>query len=360
MIGLIKGTARQLKTVSGLPLPIASYKSNSKLPIQELSLSINPTQSGSGDPAPDNIRPITGVSSVNVARTGKNLSPTQPINYTATNYGVILFWVKAGTYTASYTGGNCQFYVRTSTPTDTTITSGTEISHSTTYRNDYTFTVPSDGYYKVQLYRSSGSPWSAVDAPTNFQIEIGNQPSSYEPYTGNTYLIQLGDTYYGATLDVVRGKLRVINGCAIINVNKTHNFGVNASGYGRAEFSMTSLGAPKGKSGSTADENVCDKLKSTNPSYSWNYGNKYSCAIYTEGTGVRITASAAENTSALMDAWLTTLGDIMLIYPLATPIEIDLTPTQVNSLLGQNHIWHDANGDVEVLKFMDRQLFFGR
>ena len=67
MIGLIKGTARQAKTVSGLPLPIASYKSNSKLPIQELSLSINPTQSGSGDPAPDNIRPITGVSSVNVA-----------------------------------------------------------------------------------------------------------------------------------------------------------------------------------------------------------------------------------------------------------------------------------------------------
>lgn len=53
-------------------------------------------------------------------------------------------------------------------------------------------------------------------------------------------------------------------------------------------------------------------------------------------------------------------GNAQFCCLLTTPIEIDLTPTQINSLLGQNNIWHDGNGDVESLKFMDRQLYFGR
>ena len=40
------------------------------------------------------------------------------------------------------------------------------------------------------------------------------------------------------------------------------------------------------------------------------------------------------------------------VFPLETPIEIDLTPTQINSLLGSNNIWHDGNGDIE-LKFKE-------
>ena len=66
MIGMIKGTMRQKKEVNGLPLPIASYKANLKAPIRSLKVAINATQSGSGTPAPDNIRPIIGWSGVNL------------------------------------------------------------------------------------------------------------------------------------------------------------------------------------------------------------------------------------------------------------------------------------------------------
>ena len=41
--------------------------------ITELKANITAVQSGSGDPSPTNIRPITGWSAVNVTRTGKNL-----------------------------------------------------------------------------------------------------------------------------------------------------------------------------------------------------------------------------------------------------------------------------------------------
>ena len=41
--------------------------------LNNVSVTITPTQSGSGDPSPSNVRPISGVSSVTVTRTGKNL-----------------------------------------------------------------------------------------------------------------------------------------------------------------------------------------------------------------------------------------------------------------------------------------------
>ena len=49
--------------------PIASYNGNvTGLYIPELIAYITAKQSGSGTPSPDNIRPISGVSSVNLTR----------------------------------------------------------------------------------------------------------------------------------------------------------------------------------------------------------------------------------------------------------------------------------------------------
>ena len=62
-----------LPTVSG---SIANFSDGADdLPMSELIVSISPVQSGSGDPAPDNIRPISGWTGCNVTRTGKNLVP---------------------------------------------------------------------------------------------------------------------------------------------------------------------------------------------------------------------------------------------------------------------------------------------
>lgn len=55
-----------------------------------------------------------------------------------------------------------------------------------------------------------------------------------------------------------------------------------------------------------------------------------------------------DNTGTDLDGfktWLSTTP-VQVIYKI-TPIEIPLTPTQVNSLVGQNYVWSDA-GDVTV------------
>ena len=59
------------ESASGNPVVISDGAKN--VPVKSLVAEIVPIQSGSGDPAPDNVRPITGHPEVNVVRTGKNL-----------------------------------------------------------------------------------------------------------------------------------------------------------------------------------------------------------------------------------------------------------------------------------------------
>ena len=44
----------------------------------------------------------------------------------------------------------------------------------------------------------------------------------------------------------------------------------------------------------------------------------------------------------------TAMSGVMLAYELATPFDIDLTPQQIEALIGINNVWHDGNGNTEV------------
>lgn len=346
MIGLIKGTARQAKTVSGLPLPIASYKSNSKLPIQELSLSINPTQSGSGDPAPDNIRPITGVSSVNVARTGVNIASDITVRKPATVYsGSWLLAVKFPCDIPANTTINLSFVA---TATSKLMTNTTYVTYmnidATGVRQNFTlvtkqkFTANTD--YSLIMSRVNNNITTDFD---DVMVEIGSTASDYSAYQGNTYLIQLGDTYYGATLDVVRGKLVVDRGYA--------NLGdVNWSATSTYFYTQAFESGTYRKANGTTNI-ICENYKTSTSA---------DMAISGFSTSGRVRIYDSSHSLSDADTFKSDMAGVHIVYELATPIEIDLTPTQINTLLGSNNIWHDGNGDVEVLKFMDRQLYFGR
>ena len=57
-------------TVTGNPV---SFTTNVAKNLKQLKIPFTPIQSGSGDPSPDNVRPITGWTGVNATRCGKNL-----------------------------------------------------------------------------------------------------------------------------------------------------------------------------------------------------------------------------------------------------------------------------------------------
>ena len=190
--------------------PVANYP----LGVQ---VEITPTQEGDGDPSPENVRPIVGWDSVNVTRCGKNLFDISTISTHSEikNNGDSL------TVNTSLSSIRCA-----------TRESLEDICHNIPAKVLYNFNANTTSNLK-QAYFNSGVLWKFktsqnLDDPTKkspiyfygnsineagtistIQLEIGSTATEYEPYQGNTYTVQLGQTVYGGTLDVGTGTLTV-------------------------------------------------------------------------------------------------------------------------------------------------------
>ena len=59
-----------------------------------------------------------------------------------------------------------------------------------------------------------------------------------------------------------------------------------------------------------------------------------------------------------LDAFKSALSasNMQVVYPLATPLTYTLTPSQITSLLGTNHIWADC-GEVAVEYVADTKMY---
>lgn len=79
-------TTDAYRTASGNPVTFDDgYAAN----VKDLIVTITPTQAGEGDPSPDNIRPISGVSSVSVTRTGENGANAQSVTVSMGDAGTV-------------------------------------------------------------------------------------------------------------------------------------------------------------------------------------------------------------------------------------------------------------------------------
>lgn len=65
------------KSIANTPTDIASFNDGTANPMPSLEISIEPVQSGSGDPSPSNVRPISGWSGANVTVTDDLTTPTE-------------------------------------------------------------------------------------------------------------------------------------------------------------------------------------------------------------------------------------------------------------------------------------------
>lgn len=177
-----------------------------------VKVSWGPRQEGSGDPSPNNVRPISGYDSVAVNVRGKNLitlEHTMRGEYgfvlgatSATEYKVSL--VNGATYTLSFDAGfTMQTYLYC---VSESITSPNQLGRATTVSGSskITFTVnlPTDFYL---LYLYNRATW--IEQPfTQWQLELGSTPTAYEPYIpGTTVTLSLPETIYGGTVDAVTG-----------------------------------------------------------------------------------------------------------------------------------------------------------
>ena len=199
---------------------------------------IEPVQSGSGDPSPDNVRPISGWDSVHVTRCEKNLLKASKSditrelngivgNYTAnndtfaikgTNKASSNFLILSITpYVYPYFKPGDKYTILNNSPNGiyinlTYINTSDNIASLVYNDTQTTFTVPEDYIRLNKLQVGISTSVSTIDTTFNIQLEVGSTATAHEPYQGNTYSADFGQTVYGGTLDWNTGMLTVTHG----------------------------------------------------------------------------------------------------------------------------------------------------
>ena len=334
------------------PVPIAAISDALPLNAAKLVVDIEPVQAGSGDPSPDNVRPITGWTGANVTRTGKNLFDSNSLLeasgwtvsdgiYSGLNNalhisfsgGVPNLKFKENTRYTFSTKFRCTnnkativgFYYKDGTKTENYLSETTETIKTFTSQANKTVSY---------LYFSYGG--SDTIYLSECQLEEGSTASTYEPYTGTTYPISwqsVAGTVYGGTLDVVNGMLTVDR--AMVDLG-------TLTWSGSQRFTAIVQDSLKPVGDRAIPNWVCSALKIATPNGV--YGNAADYAVSYYGSLI-IQARINDITDAA--TFKTAMSGVQLVYELATPVTYQLTPQQVALLQGVNNIWADC-GDTTV------------
>ena len=175
--------------------PVAGYPLGCKV-------SWEPTQEGTGDPSPENVRPIKGRDSARVERCGKNLWSLGNVGFK--QYKEISINYPAGKYVLS-------FEVETEATSDT-IQVGRYVDGKWVYsqarknQQIIIFISASVGISAFRFYAGSSPSFNVNATYKNIQLELGDDATTYAPYTGQTATLTLPRTIYGGTVDAVTGE----------------------------------------------------------------------------------------------------------------------------------------------------------
>lgn len=348
---------------------IASFSDGAdNVPVKSLSVSIEPVQAGSGDPSPDNVRPITGWTEANVTRTGKNLLEneltTSTVNGTSFTVNADGSITVSGTPTAqtrvaikrglAWDGREAAVFSFGAMPTGTRafarrIYNGTQ--NYPTISPSGTTTIGAEIY---DIYLEINTSFNGTAFTVYPQLELGSTASSYEPYQGESITIPFGQTVYGGTLDVVEGKLTV-DRASISVTDYLTSINNNGARNGNQLIALSVNGKKTGISNFISNLFVIGvsgigkyTMHGRETTATVEFEIPFSALGVTEEDPVNVRLSASRQ-------WFTD-NPTQLIYELATPITIDLTPQQITTLLGTNNIWSDA-GDTTVAYKADIQEY---
>ena len=210
-----------LETASG---SVAHFSTDMAAKLKECKVSFLPQQAGSGDPSPSNVRAISGWTSCDVVRSGKNLindqtaviydRTTSPSGWSISNTAKsITLKVKSNsTYTIScdsslaiFRGGTINIDPTTVSSSKVPLVTYVDSVSITGQRKFYTITTGTDDIWLI--IQASGTQVTARTA--QIQVELGSESTSYEPYQSNQITVSWADlgTIYGGFIDVLRGEL---------------------------------------------------------------------------------------------------------------------------------------------------------
>jgi hypothetical protein len=177
-------------------------------------------------------------------------------------------------------------------------------------------------------------------------VKINVSPTS-DPSQGLNVIIQLGNTYYGGILNVLTGELTIDRYMVVLDgVNKTVSVSATTNPNGRTVL----YGAEVNTVDIYRAKSLCDKLQWSNSEHAYLSLSEYTATVASGGASmtVRFVLPISDSaTTAEANTYLQS-NNYTFVFPLATPQTVQLTPQEVNSLLGQNNISADT-GDIDIV-----------
>lgn len=302
-----------------------------------VTASWEPVQEGSGEPSPENIRPISGRDSVKVERCGENLLPHifDRIPDTVTKDGLTIVKTPKGTIHVSgkktETNWTDLFRIvlaeseRVEMPAGT-YSWGSGVSLTTDKGN------PHVSPFTTDTPRIITGAYAAVNTAGTYNKDYipalvagSEKPTKVEPYTGQTATLTLPRTIYGGEVDAVTGDGQET--WQAKSFNGTENWGLYDDGSSAKFFYTADY---------TVDSEPLDTICS-----------HFRKAAFTRGTIIRVYTSVFTDLDAYKDyltAQYAAGTPVQIAYKLATPTPFTATGAQpIPALSGVNTVITDAD-----------------
>lgn len=347
-----------VKNASG---DIASFSDGAdNVQMKSVNVTITPKQSGSGDPSPSNVRPITGWTDADVHVTGKNMWSDVFSEWATPNdysiYKIPLEQGKQYTVTCRLTGtavtgatvgitrkGNKYSEFDTPTSWRFIATDGSIPVPQVTYTIDSTWTDPA----LIMFVANNAQNFQNVFDNYEIQIEEGTTPTAFEPYTGHTTTATFGQTVYGGEMDVVNGEGgKTLELCDFASITWSSNV---ANENGVIRFSGTASNKANGVTNIISSHfKTNEVIVPQNTSEELISGYSSSKVVYISIKASRLTGdlSTATGRQTAFINWCTA-NDVVVLYESNAPTQITFDHVSGPSILGTNNVWADC-GSVSV------------
>lgn len=291
--------------------PVASFPDGADgIPVKDLSVAITPAQSGSGDPSPSNVRPISGWTGVSIRKMGKNIA--SPDMTDGTTAGVAYTLNPDGSVTGR---GTC--------------------TSSSSVRS-----------YTSKFYLPVGVSFILTGTGSQIRVRVNTQDAS------GTVKRRIFDDGSGVEFALREGEVSIS-----VGLNCTVNDVVDETIYPMVQSASIESAEWSPYNGSV--------IAVTFPSEA---GTVYGGAMDLTTGQLVVTHGniAAYNGESLPGKWIsdrdvyvpgtTPSTGAQVVYELSAPIAYQLTPLEVTTLLGSNNIWADT-GDTAVAYRADPTLY---
>lgn len=340
--------------------------------LKSLSFRIDATQEGENDPSPTNVRNISGVSSVNLYRTGKNLC-----NFNGSSASIYGVGISFSNGTATFSGTSTQTGGRTTLKTKNFPLKAGNYKLVFEITGDVPVIVFQRGTTAIkQIPPTDSSPQSisaSVDSEEyNIGFNIGTINKAYTgsikvaivdanetdytivTYTEDDWNIASEDagTLYGADITYKGdGTWQIVVDKAYAEITSfTDLYSSAGSGYTGASKAIAAMKPNSRTSG------LCNYLKpAPSPSGATNnvitFGTTSNKIVYCIFPTELVGGSTLQDINTYVSSY-----PVKIVYPLETPVTYTASTEEVVSLLGDNAIWTDQ-ANINLTYRADIALF---